>query len=90
MTTTTGQTQSAAKHPPYREEFYFPVDIKWFRMAVMIHGHEIAAEATNPNTAETGVVVAFADEAAAKRFQEYLGNLDVTCRWVGEEVRDHA
>jgi hypothetical protein len=39
---------------------------------VTVHGHRIVAEASNPNTGETGVVLQFASEAAARHFQQFL------------------
>ena len=61
------------KRPPFRMEYYFQSDtMHTLRVLAALHDHKILVEATNPNTAETGIVIEFSDEAAAKRFQGLL------------------
>ena len=61
------------KRPRFLVEYYFQSDtMHTLRVLAALHDHRILAEATNPNTAETGIVIEFSDEAAAKRFQGLL------------------
>jgi hypothetical protein len=60
---------------PCRMEYYFRSDeMQAVRTLAVMHGHKILVEATNPNTAETGIAVEFSDEVAAKLFQETLAS----------------
>ena len=66
-------TNFTQKSAPRFKEYYLRGDqAQMIHAFAVIHEVQIAAEATNPNTGETGIVIAFPDDDAMKLFQNYL------------------